>query len=154
MVNMTLSKGSAAASLRLLILSFWTQIKTASLPGKHSLPHSSVRGRAQFTWSFICKRTHHDDLMLNDTHRLSFSLSLSGYLSIRCILTYRNKHTLPSPHVPRLLCFCWQGAFVLLHGSAGVGTHYVICGVCLGYIEREMEQGVTTVTHTHDDIIH
>lgn len=59
------------------------------------------------------------------------------------------------PHKPQLLCFCWQGAFVLLHGSAGVGMHYVICGVCLEYSEQVsmMKKGVTIVTHTHDDII-
>lgn len=52
----------------------------------------------------------------------------------------RHKQTLCPPHEPRLLCFCWRGAFVLLHGSTGVGTHYVICGVCLGYTEEPRER--------------
>lgn len=57
-------------------------------------------------------------------------------------LPFRSKAntTLCPPHEPRLLCFCWQGAFVLLDGSAGVGTHYVICGVCLGYTEEPRER--------------
>lgn len=50
----------------------------------------------------------------------------------------------------RVPLFCSTAA------QGGVGTHYVISGVCLGYREREMEKGVTIVTHTHtyDDIIY
>ncbi len=77
--------------------------------------------------------------------------ALSTSLSKTCTQT----NTLPSPHELRLLCFCWQGAFVLLLGSTGVGMHYVIHGVCLGYTENQRERDEegcdysNTHTHTH-----
>lgn len=44
----------------------------------------------------------------------------------------------------------------MLLDSTGVGTHYIICGVCLGYTEkrRDGEGCDYSDTHTYDDIIH